>query len=58
MEALVDASQEDAATGGPDPVRGIFPTVVIVTSTGAESIGSDELRAAHQSVVGGGGDDV
>ena len=58
MEALVDASQEDAATGGPDPVRGIFPTVVIVTSTGAESIGSDELRAAHQSVVGGGGDDA
>lgn len=56
MEALVDASQEDAATGGPDPVRGIFPTVVVVTSAGAESVGSDELRAAHQSVVAPGGD--
>jgi proteasome beta subunit len=56
MEALVDASQEDAATGGPDPTRGIFPTVVVVTSTGAESVESDELRAAHQRVVGGGGD--
>ena len=55
IEALVDASQEDAATGGPDPVRGIFPTVVIVTSTGAESVGNDELRTAYQSVVGGGG---
>ena len=44
VEALVDASQEDAATGGPDPTRGIFPTVVVVTAEGAESVGEDELR--------------
>jgi len=55
VEALVDASQEDAATGGPDPSRGIFPTVVVVTAAGAESIGPDELRAAYDSVVGPGG---
>ena len=34
IEALVDASQEDAATGGIDAARGIFPTVVVVTSEG------------------------
>jgi len=54
VEALVDASQEDAATGGPDPTRGIFPTVVVVTSEGAESVGEDELRGAYERVVGGG----
>jgi proteasome beta subunit len=54
VEALVDASQEDAATGGPDPTRGIFPTVVVVTADGAESVGPDELRGAYQSVAGGG----
>jgi proteasome beta subunit len=54
VEALVDASQEDAATGGPDPTRGIFPTVVVVTAEGAESVGADELRTAYEGVVGGG----
>jgi proteasome beta subunit len=54
VEALVDASQEDAATGGPDPTRGIFPTIVVVTAEGAESVGADELRSAYERVVGGG----
>jgi proteasome beta subunit len=54
MEALVDASQEDAATGGPDPTRGIFPTVVVVTREGAESVGEDELRNTYERVIGGG----
>ena len=54
MEALVDASQEDAATGGPDPTRGIFPTVVVVMSEGAESVGEDELRNTYERVIGGG----
>ena len=55
VEALVDASQEDAATGGPDPARGIFPTVVVVTSAGAETVGDDELRAAYDGVIARGG---
>ena len=54
VEALLDASQEDAATGGPDPTRGIFPTVVAVTAEGTESVGADELRSAYERVVGGG----
>ena len=53
VEALVDASQEDAATGAPDPTRGIFPTVVMVTAEGAESVGADELRSAYEAVVRG-----
>lgn len=54
VEALVDASQEDAATGGPDPTRGIFPTVIVVTAEGAESVGAGELRSAYEGVVGDG----
>jgi proteasome beta subunit len=55
MEALVDASQEDAATGGPDLARGIFPTVVAVTAAGAEHVREDELRASYEAVVAQGG---
>ena len=57
VEALVDASQEDAATGGPDPNRGIFPTMIVVTVEGAQSAGAEELRGAYERVVGrnGGG---
>jgi proteasome beta subunit len=51
VEALVDASQEDVATGGPDPARGIFPTAVIVTAEGAELALEDEIRAAYGSVI-------
>jgi proteasome beta subunit len=53
VEALVDAAQEDVATGGPDPARGIFPTVVVVTAEGAHSVGVDEIRSAYEAVAGG-----
>jgi proteasome beta subunit len=55
VEALVDASHEDVATGGPDPARGIYPTVVIVSGAGAETIGEDEVRSAYEAVVAAGG---
>ncbi len=51
VESLVDASREDVATGGPDPARGIYPTVVVVNSAGAESAGEDEVRSAYEAVV-------
>jgi proteasome beta subunit len=54
VEALLDASQDDIATGGPDPARGIYPTVVLVSSAGAETVGDDEVRAAYEGVVGSG----
>ena len=52
VEALLDASQEDAATGGPDPNRGIFPTMIVVTAEGAQTADADELRGAYERVVG------
>lgn len=54
VEALIDASQEDVATGGPDPTRGIFPTVVVVTAEGAQRAVDEEVRAAYERIVAGG----
>jgi proteasome beta subunit len=52
VEALYDASQEDVATGGPDPTRGIYPTVKTITAEGVIPVGEDEVRAAFEAIVG------
>jgi proteasome beta subunit len=54
VEALVDASHEDVATGGPDPARGIYPTVIVVTADGAVAVGEDEVRSAYEAVIAAG----
>ncbi|HEV2872864.1 MAG TPA: proteasome subunit beta [Actinomycetota bacterium] len=51
VEALYDAADEDAATGGPDLVRGIFPVVATVTAGGYRRIPDDELRKAAERLV-------
>lgn len=43
IEALIAASEEDAATGGPDLKRGILPNIVVVTADGVEEVSDDEL---------------
>jgi proteasome beta subunit len=44
IEALYDAADDDSATGGPDLVRGIFPTAVLIETAGAEEV--TEVRIA------------
>src|SRR5205807_1295457 len=51
VEALYDASQEDVATGGPNPLRGIYPTVKAITARGVEVVPEDEVRAAFDDIV-------
>jgi proteasome beta subunit len=53
VEALYDASQEDVATGGPNPIRGIFPTVKTITADGVMEVPEDEVRAAFEAIVAG-----
>ncbi len=43
LEALIAAAEEDAATGGPDPKRGIYPNVVTVTADGYREVPDSEL---------------
>jgi proteasome beta subunit len=53
VEALRDASEEDVATGGPDPARGIWPLIKVITSDGVEQVGDDEVRGAYESLRAG-----
>jgi proteasome beta subunit len=46
ISALYEAADEDAATGGPDVVRGIYPTVATITETGFER--ADEAEVAER----------
>jgi proteasome beta subunit len=51
VEALIDAAEDDVATGGPDLVRGIFPVVVTVTGEGAVESSDEEVSAAVRTVL-------
>ncbi len=53
IEALVAAAEEDSATGGPDPKRGIYPNVVTVTSDGYREIPDDEIAPVAIDVMEG-----
>jgi len=52
VEALYDASLEDVATGGPIPIRGIYPTVKTITAAGVEAVPDDRVKAAFEALVG------
>src|SRR5947209_3820816 len=43
VQGLYEAAEEDSATGGPDPVRGIYPTVATVTVDGFERVADPEV---------------
>jgi proteasome beta subunit len=51
VEALIDAAEDDAATGGPDPSRGIYPVLLVVTGEGAAEVPEDEVAAAVSTVL-------
>ena len=43
VEGLYQAADEDSATGGPDVVRGIYPTVATITAVGFERVSDEEV---------------
>ncbi len=51
LEALIDAADEDVGTGGPDFVRGIFPTVRTVTRSGFTEVPEDEVRKVCEEIL-------
>lgn len=51
VEALLDASEEDTATGGPDPLRGIYPSVYVLGEGGVDEVPEDQVRVAYERVV-------
>lgn len=51
VEALVDAAEEDAATAGPDPVRGIYSTVFEIDGEGVRSVPEDVVEGVSKAVL-------
>ncbi len=51
VRALWQAADEDSATGGPDVVRGIYPTVATITAAGFEPVPEEEVAAAFGRVI-------
>ncbi|HKH88941.1 MAG TPA: proteasome subunit beta [Acidimicrobiales bacterium] len=43
VKALYQAADEDSATGGPDPLRGIYPVVSVVDESGYRRLADDEV---------------
>ncbi len=52
VEALIDAAEDDSATGGPDVNRNIWPVVIAVTAEGATDVAEDEVATAVAAVLG------
>ena len=50
VEALFQAADEDSATGGPDPIRGIYPVVATITADGFQRL-DDYLVAERTSTL-------
>jgi proteasome beta subunit len=53
MQALYDAADDDAATGGPDMSRRIFPIVATVTADGYQRLSDSEAGRYAEAVVAG-----
>jgi proteasome beta subunit len=51
VRALYNAADEDAATGGPDAVRGIYPVVALVTAEGYSRVAEDEVAARFADLL-------
>ncbi len=51
VQALVDASDEDRATGGPDLVRGIYPIIDFCTNDGIERAGEAEIEQVFRDLI-------
>jgi proteasome beta subunit len=51
IEALFDAADEDVGTGGPDLMRGIFPTIVAISVAGTVEIAEDEIRRLFEELI-------
>ncbi|HYL53386.1 MAG TPA: proteasome subunit beta, partial [Acidimicrobiia bacterium] len=53
LMSLFAAADEDVATGGPDLVRRIFPTVAVIDANGFRSLSDDEIAERSQALLMG-----
>jgi len=51
ISALFQAADEDSATGGPDLVRGIYPTIATITEAGFERVPEEEVAERFRALA-------
>jgi proteasome beta subunit len=51
VQSLYEAADEDSATGGPDPVRGIYPIIATVDSTGFARLEDAEVAERFAAIL-------
>ena len=51
VESLYDAADDDSATGGPDPVRQLWPVVYAVNRAGARRVSERELATMAGNII-------
>jgi proteasome beta subunit len=51
VESLYDAADDDAATGGPDITRHIYPVVRLATAAGTERVADEELGEVVRDIL-------
>ena len=51
LDALYVASDADSATGGPDPVRDVFPVVAVIDADGYRRLDDAELRRRTERLL-------
>ena len=51
LTALYNAADDDVGTGGPDLVRGIYPTAKCVTAQGIADVSDDKIRAVYDGLL-------
>jgi proteasome beta subunit len=51
IQSLVDAADDDSATGGMDMMRRIFPVVGVVTADGYQRLSADEVGEIVDSIM-------
>ncbi len=51
--ALYNAADEDVGTGGPDLVRGIYPTVKVVSAAGIVDQQESRIRNVYEAMIAG-----
>ncbi len=51
ISAIFQAADEDSATGGPDAVRGIYPTMATITNNGFERVEEAEIAERFRVLI-------
>ncbi len=51
IQALWEAADEDSATGGPDPIRGIYPMMATITDAGFEELPEAEIAERFDAFI-------